>query len=193
MASKSNSCMKTTSKYTFFYTTASPFSQFYPVSFKVDDVQYSCAEQFMMHQKAVLFNDEEHAELILQAHKPGQMKAFGRKVRNFDEKIWNENREKIVKKGNLGKFSQNADIKKTLLATKGTTLVEASPRDRIWGIGLSVNNPAAENKEMWKGSNLLGYIITDVRDTLLADEEDRKTTEESSGKRKKMSLEQCCS
>ncbi|PIK62880.1 putative riboflavin biosynthesis protein PYRR, chloroplastic [Apostichopus japonicus] len=89
--------------FTFFYTAKSPFSQFHPADFEVSGVKYNCAEQYMMHQKAVLFGDDEIAPQILSAEKPGQMKALGRKVKNFDEQIWRENRERIVKEGNLAK------------------------------------------------------------------------------------------
>lgn len=166
--------MTRSSEFTFFYTTKSPFSQFHPAKFVVDRVTYSCAEQFMMHQKAVLFKDDEIAESILAAEKPGQMKALGRGVRGFDEKTWGENRMQIVKRGNLAKFRQNTDIKTELLSTSGTTLVEASPRDKIWGIGLGADNPAAFSKKTWRGQNLLGYILTDVRDEIISEEEDGK-------------------
>lgn len=114
-------------QFSFFYTNKSPFSQFYKVAFEVDGVKYSCAEQYMMHQKAVLFEDKAIAGEILLAEKPMAMKALGRKVKNFNEQKWRENREKIVKKGNVHKFSQNHHLKKELMKTKGTLLVEASP------------------------------------------------------------------
>ncbi|XP_054764016.1 N-glycosidase YbiA-like [Lytechinus pictus] len=165
MAMASNS--ETEEKYTFFYgEKSSPFSQFRAANFVVDGVQYTCAEMYMMHQKAVLFGDHEIAEQILVATKPMAMKALGRKVRNFDEEVWKQHRRQIVKKGNLAKFSQNLDILAKLLETRGTTLVEASPRDRIWGIGMGKDNPNAKNKNKWRGQNLLGYILTEVREEL---------------------------
>lgn len=158
-------------KFTFFYTNKSPFSQFYPAEFEVAGTKYVCAEQYMMHQKAKLFGDHEIAPQILIAEKPMQMKALGRKVKNFNENIWKENRERIVQEGNLAKFSQNDHLKEALFQTKGTLLVEASPRDRIWGIGLGESNPKAMDPKQWRGQNLLGKILTDVRETLMAEEE----------------------
>ncbi|XP_072173146.1 N-glycosidase YbiA-like [Diadema setosum] len=165
-AIRDDSKKKQKKEFTFFYTSESPFSQFHPANFEVDGVQYTCAEMYMMHQKAVLFGDTAIAERILVASKPGAMKALGRKVQNFDDDVWKEHRVKIVKKGNLAKFSQNEDLKERLMATKGTTLVEASPRDRIWGIGLGKDNPKALSKDTWRGQNLLGYILTEVREEL---------------------------
>ena len=92
------------------------------------------------------------------------IKALGKKVKNYDDKIWIENRERIVEEGNFAKFSQNADLKEALLATKGTTLVEASPYDTIWGIGLKEDDARAKNVATWRGLNLLGKILTNIRD-----------------------------
>eukprot|EP00057_Strongylocentrotus_purpuratus_P033929 XP_793312.1 PREDICTED: riboflavin biosynthesis protein PYRR, chloroplastic [Strongylocentrotus purpuratus] len=165
---------QTTDRYTFFYGEKSaPFSQFRAANFEVDGVQYTCAEMYMMHQKAVLFGDHEIAEQILLGTKPMAMKALGRKVRNFDEEVWKQNRRQIVKKGNLAKFSQNPDIRAELMATRGTTLVEASPRDKIWGIGMGKDNPHAKNKSKWRGQNLLGYILTEVREELEKEDQDK--------------------
>lgn len=92
------------------------------------------------------------------------IKALGKKVKNYDDAIWIENRERIVEEGNFAKFSQNADLKEALLATKGTTLVEASPYDTIWGIGLKEDDVRAKNVATWRGLNLLGKILTNIRD-----------------------------
>ncbi|XP_070564198.1 N-glycosidase YbiA-like [Ptychodera flava] len=156
-----------TEKYTFFWKIQSPFSQWHPATFVVDDVTYSCAEQYMMHQKAVLFHDEEMAKKILETDKPKAMKAFGRKVKNFDPKLWSDRCRGVVKRGNMAKFSQNSDLKAKLFATKPNILVEASPRDRIWGIGLGASNPMAQKKATWRGKNWLGYTLTEVRDELM--------------------------
>ncbi|XP_033117059.1 N-glycosidase YbiA-like isoform X2 [Anneissia japonica] len=157
-------------KFTLFYTPESPFSNFHPAVFELEDVKYSCSEQYMMHQKAVLFEDTEVGEQIIAAVKPGKMKQLGRRVKNFDQNVWNENKRAIVKKGVKAKFSQNSDLKKELLKTQGTTLAEASANDRIWGIGLGLKNPLALDKKNWKGQNLLGYILTEVREELIAEE-----------------------
>jgi ribA/ribD-fused uncharacterized protein len=156
------------SQYTFFFTETSPFSQWYRCSFRVGDLSFMCAEQFMMHGKARLFDDADIAAKILAADHPRDHKALGRKVKNFDDGAWKRAREKIVMDGNRAKFTQNPELRDVLLATKGTTLVEASPYDKIWGIGLSATDPRAQDSTQWKGQNLLGKILTALRDELAA-------------------------
>ena len=155
-----------TAKYTFFYTTEAPFSQFYKCEFSDEEITFCCAEQYMMYNKATLFNDTEIAEAILQETHPSKMKALGRGVRGFSDEVWHQHRENIVKKGNLLKFGQNIDLRERLFDTGETILVEASARDRIWGIGLSMKDPAIYDESNWKGLNLLGKILTAVRDEL---------------------------
>ena len=152
--------------YTFFFTESSPFSQWYRCSFVVDGVTFNCAEQFMMHGKAKLFDDTEVAQKILAADHPRDHKALGRKVRHFDDGAWKRAREDIVLDGNRAKFTQNPELLDALLATKGTTLVEASPYDKIWGIGLAATDPRAHDSTQWKGRNLLGQLLTRLRDEL---------------------------
>lgn len=154
--------------YTFFFTEASPFSQWHRCAFSVDGNAFSCAEQYMMFGKAMLFDDAEMAGKILEADHPRQHKALGRKVRGFDDAAWRRQRENIVHAGNHAKFTQNPALLELLLATKGTTLVEASPYDKIWGIGLAATDPRANDATKWKGQNLLGKILTKLRDELLA-------------------------
>lgn len=155
--------------FTFFFTEASPFSQWYRCAFTVDDHTFNCAEQFMMHGKAVLFGDAEIAAEILAADHPRTHKALGRKVKSFDVGIWERERMTIVKAGNRAKFTQNPELLDKLLATMGTTLVEASPYDKIWGIGLGEKDPRAQDPKQWKGRNLLGYVLTELRDELLGE------------------------
>jgi ribA/ribD-fused uncharacterized protein len=155
--------------YTFFFTEASPFSQWYRCEFVVAEQRFNCAEQFMMHGKAVLFGDTDTAAEILAADHPRTHKALGRKVKDFDVGIWERERMRIVKNGNRAKFTQNPDLLAKLLDTKGTTLVEASPFDKIWGIGLGEDDPRAQDPKQWKGRNLLGYVLTELRDELLAE------------------------
>src|SRR5262245_20959975 len=128
-------------EFTFFFTEASPFSQWHRCRFVVDGVTFNCAEQFMMHGKAMLFGDTATAADVLAADHPRTQKALGRKVKPFDNVVWERERVTIVKAGNRAKFTQNPELLATLLATKGTTLVEASPFDKIWGIGLGANDP----------------------------------------------------
>lgn len=149
-------------KFTLFWD--GPFSQWYPSNFTVNHLKFNCAEQFMMYGKALLFHDLETAEEILQATSPKDQKALGRKIRNFDQDIWVLFREGIVYTGSYAKFIQNPALQEVLLATKGTTLVEASPYDKIWGIGLAETDPQALNRATWKGLNLLGETLTRVRE-----------------------------
>ncbi|KAF6026896.1 hypothetical protein EB796_014790 [Bugula neritina] len=120
-------------QFTFFYKSHSPFSQWHPCTFSADGVEYNCAEQYMMHQKAVLFGDSETGKKILAAGSPRTQKSLGRKVQNFDDAVWKANCRRIVADGNYLKFTQNEHLLCHLMNTKGTTLVEASPRDKIWG------------------------------------------------------------
>ena len=120
----------------------------------------------MMTGKARLFGDEEMLQAILHAKTPGEAKKMGRKVRNFDPTIWAQERTNIVTQGNYLKFSQHADLKTFLLNTKTRVIVEASPRDRIWGIGMSKNHESACDPLKWRGSNLLGFCLMEVRDKL---------------------------
>jgi ribA/ribD-fused uncharacterized protein len=154
--------------FTFFFTEASAFSQWYRATFVVDGATFGCAEQYMMYGKAQLFGDAAVAAEILAADHPRQHKALGRKVKPFDDRTWRLNREAIVRAGNHAKFTQSAELRAQLLATRGTTLVEASPYDRIWGIGLAASDPRAADPAQWKGQNLLGKILTALRDELAA-------------------------
>ena len=142
------------------------FSQWWKSEFEVNGIKYSSAEHWMMAEKARLFKDEEILKEILNVKSPAQAKALGRKVRNFDNKVWNENAYEIVKKGNYNKFSQNEDLKQFLLNTKKRVLVEASPVDKIWGVGLASDNQHIELASKWKGDNLLGFALMEVRDLL---------------------------
>lgn len=147
--------------------TKSCFSQWWASNFQVENVNYSCMEQYMMAQKARLFNDYETLDKITKAKDPKKIKALGRQVKNFSELLWKENRYDIVLKGNLSKFTQNEELKIFLIATKNKIIVEASPYDKIWGIGMSANDKAIENPLLWKGENLLGFALMEVRDYIL--------------------------
>lgn len=157
----------------FFFGSEHPFSNWHPASFEVDGVTYSCMEQFMMHRKALLFDDAQVAKKIMSARAPKEHKALGRQVRGFDEATWREHREQIVLAGVMAKFGQNEDILKRLLATGQKMLVEASPYDTVWGIGLSKDDPRATNPGQWPGQNLLGKILGRARDMLRGQLESR--------------------
>ena len=128
---------------------------------------YKNAEQFMMAQKAKLFADDEIFQKILQASHPKEVKALGRLVKNYQEDLWQQHRFEIVVQGNLAKFSQNAELKQFLLGTGKRVLVEASPVDKIWGIGLATDDENAEKPLQWKGLNLLGFALMQVRNQLI--------------------------
>lgn len=142
------------------------FSQWWLSSFEVDKIIYKTAEHWMMAKKAELFNDNEVLEKILQANSPAEAKKLGREVKNYDDKLWLENRFEIVKQGNYHKFSQHAALKAFLINTKDRVLVEASPVDPIWGIGMASDHKDVLNPTKWKGLNLLGFALMEVRDEL---------------------------
>ncbi|KAJ3336268.1 hypothetical protein HDU93_003176 [Gonapodya sp. JEL0774] len=124
-----------------------------------------------MAGKARIFGDMENLEAILAATKPGAVKSLGRKVTPYDDDVWSRERYQVVVRGNLAKFSQNIALKEFLLATGEKILVEASPLDRIWGIGLAKTAPEADKPSQWKGLNLLGFALMEVRERLRAGEE----------------------
>ncbi|MGZ0041432.1 NADAR family protein [Paenibacillus ottowii] len=158
-------------KFTFFYRSHSPFSQWYPCEFVVDGLEFNCAEQYMMLKKAQLFGDEEAALKIMQAPTPREQKARGRSVRGFTQSLWEANCQQFVYDGNYAKFTQNVNLLKHLLKTKGTTLVEASPTDTIWGVGLAENDARIQHRKLWRGTNWLGEILTNLREDLLQKED----------------------
>lgn len=139
------------------------FSQWWPAAFSVDGVRYPTAEHFMMAEKARLFGDDEVRAQVLEAPGPKQAKELGRQVRNFDERVWGGARFGLVVAGNLAKFSQNPELGNYLLGTRDRVLVEASPTDRIWGIGLAADSAQAMDPEQWRGLNLLGFALMEVR------------------------------
>lgn len=141
-------------------------SQWFDVNFEIDGIKYYSSEHYMMAEKAKLFKDEHNYKKILESKSPGQAKQYGREVRGFDEKIWRQNRIEIVKQGNIAKFGQNELLKNYLLSTQKRILVEASPVDIIWGIGLSKDSEHCQNPLKWRGLNLLGFVLMEVRDFL---------------------------
>lgn len=143
-------------------------SQWHPSPFSVEGVAYTCAEQFMMAEKARLFGDEATLKAILATQSPREHRALGRKVTPFDNARWTAACQEIVYRGNLARFEQNADLRELLLATGDSTLVEASPTDRIWGIGLAADDPRATQRSAWPGKNWLGEALMRVRADLRA-------------------------
>ena len=142
-------------------------SNWYPVNFTYADIRFSSIEQYMMYQKAVCFQDEQKASEILKTDDVAEIKALGRQVSGYDENSWNGIRQIVVYEGLLAKFSQNEELKQQLLTTGDATLAECAVRDRIWGIGLSMNDSNRSDKAKWKGQNLLGYALMMARSSLL--------------------------
>ncbi|GGX02734.1 NADAR family protein [Aquimarina muelleri] len=142
------------------------FSQWWQSNFEVKGVTYKTAEHWMMAEKARLFKDHTILDEIIKVSHPMEAKKLGRKIKNFDPKIWDAHKYKIVKQGNLHKFSQHKDLAEFLLSTKQEIIVEASPNDNIWGIGMAQDNKNAQNPNLWKGNNLLGFALMEVRDEL---------------------------
>lgn len=142
------------------------FSQFYPSEFTMeyDDetIMYNCAEQHHHHRKAVLFGDMKTATKIMNSQDPGQQKRLGRQVKRFNQSIWLSKCYDICKRASIAKFSQHPDLLQILMSTKGKSLAESSPTDCVWGIGLSASQSQARVK--WRGENLLGKVLVDIRD-----------------------------
>jgi ribA/ribD-fused uncharacterized protein len=142
------------------------FSQWFPSTFVVADVHYHTAEHWMMIHKAKLFKDADALSEMLTTPKPGTVKALGRKVKNFDKAVWDSQAYDIVVEGNCHKFSQNETFKTFLINTGNKVIVEASPRDFIWGIGLGQDRKEAMDPNTWRGTNWLGFALMEARDQL---------------------------
>lgn len=153
-------------KMVFFFSSDHYLSQWYPCQFFIDEIKFTSAEQWMMYSKALLFHDFDIAKTILSITSCKKQKKLGQLVCNFNEKIWDQHKKKIVFKGNYAKFSQNIELKQYLLSTKGKVLAEASPYDKIWGIGLSIDDEMRFNMAKWRGKNLLGEVLMQARDAL---------------------------
>jgi len=161
-------------KYVFFWghqeqgnrITKSCFSQWYEAPFEESGHRFPTAEHCMMYHKALLFGDDEACQNVLGAKSPGAAKAIGRTVKGFDQNTWDENRFNIVVRANKAKFSQNTCLGEFLQNTGHRVLVEASPLDGVWGIGLAQDDAASKHPREWRGLNLLGFALMAVRDAL---------------------------
>ncbi|WP_432137949.1 MULTISPECIES: NADAR family protein [unclassified Streptomyces] len=141
-------------------------SQWWPSPFTVDGVTYDTAEHWMMAGKARLFGDPEAERRALAAEHPAQAKKAGRLVRGFDEQVWTRERFGIVVEGSVHKFSSDPALRAFLLGTGDRVLVEASPVDRVWGIGLAAQDEGASDPKRWRGPNLLGFALMAARERL---------------------------
>jgi len=147
---------------------SSCFSQWLEAPFELGGQRYLTAEHFMMAEKARLFGDEAALARVLAAANPGAAKAAGRQVQGFDDAVWLEQRFDIVVRANRAKFEQNASMATYLLQTGDQVLVEASPVDAIWGIGLAADDERANDPMQWQGLNLLGFALMQVRSEMSA-------------------------
>jgi ribA/ribD-fused uncharacterized protein len=138
-------------------------SQWYSHGFNCDGVGYPTAEHFMMAEKARLFGDHDCLAAILGAESPGEAKSLGRTVRGFDEAAWEASRFDIVTRVSAAKFGADAELRGFLVGTGTSVLVEASPLDVVWGIGMDENDPAAVYPSRWRGMSLLGFALMHVR------------------------------
>lgn len=162
-------------RYVFFWK--NPFSQQYVSEFTcisvvdedLDIKTYNCVEQFLMSEKALLFEDKESFDKIMESKSPKVQKELGRNIRGFKNKKWNHMKVKISLAGNMAKFTQNPNLRQHLLNTGTKTIVEASPSDDIWGIGIGIQDPKIGQPKRWKGQNLLGKVLMETRKRILAD------------------------
>lgn len=141
------------------------FSQWYTHEMVIDGVTYNCCEQYMMAEKARIFGDVESLEAIMKQKNPKYQKALGRGVKNFNPQMWDLLCKDVVLRANMAKFS-DPELKKYILSFGNEEFVEASPYDKIWGIGLAEDDPRALDKTQWQGTNWLGEILGQVRDQL---------------------------
>ncbi len=141
-------------------------SNWYLSDFILNKISFSSMEQYMMYKKAICFGDTDMAVKILNTKDVSHIKELGRLIADYNDNYWNGIRQIIVYEGLLAKFSQNTDLKKLLLKTGNTILAECAVKDHIWGIGLSMKDPARFEREQWKGQNLLGYSLMMARENL---------------------------
>lgn len=155
--------MRITDKYVFFWR--DPIAQWNisPMTDPTDGVIYNCAEQYMMSQKARLFGDDEAWHKVMNAAHPREQQAIGKTVKNFNQKLWDEHKYRIVCNGNMLKFTQHPKLLCQLLDSGDRLFVEASPKDLVWGIGMAEDEPGVEDVKNWRGENLLGNALTETR------------------------------
>lgn len=149
--------------FTLFWQNRSPFSNWYPSTFTWNGITFTRGEQYMMYRKAMMFNDSETAKAILSTNNPKEQKDLGRLVKNYVDSEWSDIRYAIMVEGLFEKFNQNATLKQALLETGDTVIAEASPYDLVWGIGYTDDQPEAHDMTKWRGQNLLGKVLMEVR------------------------------
>jgi len=159
-----------TSEYIYFY--GSFFSQWASYTMIIDEIEYNCCEQYMMAEKARLFKDDYALKQIMKTNDPAVQKKWGKKVKNFDREEWEKIAKEVVFKANYAKFTQHKGLKEKLLSTGDKVIVEASPWDCIWGVGLRAYDRRILDPENWRGTNWLGEVIMKVREKLLDEQKE---------------------
>lgn len=144
------------------------FSQWAKSKFIIDGVEFNTCEQYMMYKKALMFNDYDAAKKIMRTSNPKEQKSLGRQVNGFKDDVWTKYCRDIVYDANVAKFTQNKSMYDELMFTVGKTIVESSPLDKRWGIGLDANNPFAQDRSTWQGLNWLGEAIERVREDIIS-------------------------
>lgn len=165
--------METIKKEKFKFFWGGTFSQWQKSKFIIDGVEFNCCEQYMMYKKALMFGDYDIANKVMDEKNPREQKALGRKVKGFNKERWETYCRKIVYDGNMAKFTQNDDMREELMATGNKEFCEASPMDKIWGVGMAEDNPLIHDKANWQGTNWLGEAIQAVRETLKKEENEK--------------------
>jgi hypothetical protein len=161
-----NQEIKTRETETHIYFWKNYLSQWHMRNFTREGIVFNCCEQFMMYSKAKLFDDKDSMKLIMESDDPYYHKKIGRQVKNYNDDIWKNVSRYVVFVGNLAKFSQNKDLKDKLLSTGKKILVEASPYDKLWGVGLDSWNDNILDEKLWQGQNWLGKELRIVREQL---------------------------
>lgn len=154
-------------KFIFYFGEKFVYSHWFKCDFKIGNLNLCCVEQYIMYQKAILFNDNEIAKRILNSSDPSRHRHLGKRVTGFNKGIWHQHCKRFPFEGNFAKFSQNEELRKILMQSVGKYFAEASPYDRIWGIGLSMSNLKIYDRLQWRGKNWAGEVLESVRTELL--------------------------
>lgn len=145
------------------------FSNWAPTPFTVDGVSFSTAEQYIMYRKCLTFGDTVTAEKLLSSDSPKEQKALGREAAGYIDSVWAGIRQTVAIRGLYAKFSQDAELKRLLLGTGDAVLVECTSNDRIWACGLDRDDDDRLSADRWKGQNILGFALMEVRNMLRAE------------------------
>lgn len=151
-------------EFIFFYGKDAILSNYFPSKFIFEGIEFNCAEQYYHYRKADFFNDENKKQLILKETNPITQRRIGAIVCGYDDEAWHKICYEVMKQGLICKFDQNKELREYLTDTNNSTLVEASPTDLRWGIGMALYDKDLLDKAKWKGRNLLGKILMEIRE-----------------------------